>query len=559
MEESVKSLEAEVEKIKISIAPLLSFLQDLSDTKKGFHISAESKVSNLKVLTLSVKSEVISEVNNLIMVTEEHIKTELEESKTKQLEINERIHNLRRQDEHLEQMIKETQDLIVKHGNFIEVLKRETDFNKRVIDEKVGYIEFLKLEKELKNYAPLEDMLNIAAKIETLAEKTHVEFLKQSIKKVNTKLFELVPRKELDEKLSEVQEQIFKELEKKFISNYKFEKEISELLKNIHKDEDDFKALAKKVDSMYDGFRRKIGELFETLNSKPWDAEVKNLNFLLDKTVSKDELQKFKDESLEKHSKSFKSISELEKNISQFSELVERYDEIMLDKASKDDVRLLTKQLEKYVLKSTFNELNDRSIARFGTIDSQIGMLFHSEDITKSNLSTVSQKVDIIRKENFEVSNISSTLARIQETLEHKADKSDIYIIYDVMGKKEELQRLSEIEAVCRKQVLLSVGMIQSLCRTMITPGDSAGNAQKQRLDIFRSLEGLQRWIKEGTGEPSSFLAIGRSNVSLKFDTIEDGHFHPSTTKYSTRRGGRYGSVGTSPKCFKDELPALNL
>ena len=88
--------------------------------------------------------------------------------------------------------------------------------------------------------------------------------------------------------------------------------------------------------------------------------------------------------------------------------------------------------------------------------------------------------------------------------------------------------------------------------------GENINIIKKQRQDIYKMLENLQKWIKEGNGDMSSVLSIGRSNINLKTEYFEENHLGLlKTARYSRRL--RNGSLGTSPKYLKDDLPLLNL
>lgn len=557
-EDPVEMVVAEVEKIKSVLGPVLGFLQEVKDIKKGLRISAESSVSTLNLISLMIKGEVLKDVNCLITVTEDKIKLVADEAKENYRSLSDKLDSNKKQMENLSFDLKNIEDLIVRQNNFMDLFRKDIDYCKKELNDKVGYKEYIILQKSLKKYTTLEEFENVKERITELAEKTQIDLLAASMKKLALKVNECLSKKEASEKFLSLEKEIFGKLEKNFTKKEIFEDEIKLIEKRMEKIEEELRAVIKKFDMINDGFKRKIAELFGIINSKPWDSEIKRLVPQIEDSVTKAELAKFSEENFKK----FQNIERLQvdqqKRSETFALVIERYDEILLDKASKDDISQLLKKIQKCLLISTFSDFEESSEQRFSNMSSQITQLSQSSEALRNIVSTLCLKIDTFKRENSDISNISTTLSTINETLERKADKSDIFLIYDVMGKKEEISKLSEMGELYRKQVLIFVGITQALCRTLLNNGENISYIKKQRFDMYKNLENLQKWIKEGNGQPSSLLLIGRSNVNLKTEMNEDvSHGYFGTAKTSRRI--RLGSQGTSPRYFREDLPSLNL
>lgn len=557
MAEEPIDLEQEFKKLKALLNPILSFTEEIKDLKRNLHISSENSISSISIITSHIRSEIIKDLNGILSKSDEKFALFLQDYQNRQKEVSDKFSMFNRQDEHLEHMIKDTHDLIAKQGLFFDKVRKDMDIVGRELNEKVGYTEFLKLDKSLKHYAPLTELNNVKNRIEELAEKSQVELVKQSLQKTKEKVQECFTRNEALDTFDKTKKDIIKQFTETFVSLSHFNETQMENNKKSLKGEEEAKGLSKKVEMIYDGFKRKISEIFDILGNKPWDNEFKHVWQKIEDLASIEKVSKLRDEVLEINNCTIKRFTEIEGKAKNLETIILRIDEIILDKASKDDIFFLTKQLEKYSLSTTLSDLCQDLQSRFSSISSHLSSHTSALDSLKSSQYSQQQKLETIKKENFEVSNISSTLSSIQETLDRKADKSDIFLIHDIMGKKEEIFKLNEIEGICRRQVLLAVGIFQSFCRTFLTAGESTSVIKQQRLDVYKSLDGLQKWIKEGNGEPSSFLSIGRSNVNLKTDFYEEMP-HTGTARFNSRRN-RLGSVGTSPRYNKDELPLLNL
>ena len=555
---SLEAVVSEIDKIKTALSPVLNFLQEIKDMKRGLHIAAESSISTLQIISLSIKGEVMKDVISLLSTTEEKINGIAEESKDRDRVLGDKLDLNRKQGENLGFEIKNVEELIVRQNYALDIFRKDIDFAKKELNDKVGYTEFIKLQKSLKKYSTVEEVNKIKEKIEELAEKTQIDSLKKDIKKINSKLDECLPRKEAEKRFEGIENELLNKFSLIFTRKDTFESELSHIEKRFSRNEEDSKGAGKKNDMYFEGFKRKVSELFDIINSKPWDLEIKLLVPQIDNSVTKAEISKIKEDILDRISKIVKQQAEQIKKSQAHELIVERIDEILLDKASKDDILFVTKQIEKCVLLSTHKEQADFTGSRFSLVSTQINDLVSTSNAIKSILSSLSQKIETLKRENSDVSNISSTLQSINELMDRKADKSDIFLIYDVMGKKEEITKLSETEDLSRKQFLLFVGVTQTLCRTLLNNGENIAHLKKLRLDIYKTLEGLQKWIKEGNGEPSSMLAIGRSNVNLKTEMFEECPYGNFRTARTSRRI-RLGSQRNSPRYIRDDLPAIGL
>ena len=559
MEENIfKDLKEDIDKLKNSFISFQNFIQEIKDLKKTLHISADSNVSVVNILSLAIKDDVLKDMNSMIAVTDEKIHKVSEESKDYYKDTLEKIDSCKNISQNLDFEIKNAEELIVRYNSIQEIFRKDIDYCRKELNDKAGYVEIIKMQKSLKHCAKTEDIQAIKTRINELAEKTQIDSLKKETKNLNNSLADRLTKKEAEDLFENLEAEMFKKFSEAFVAKGLYFQETSIFEKKTTKDEDDIKTLFKKMEMFQEGFKRKIGELFDIVNSKPWDTEIKHMFIKVDNSVSKNELVSLKEDLLEKMSINTKKQTELMKKNETFELIIERYDEIILDKASKDDFLYLSKQIEKCLLITSYKEYSDQTANKITTINNQISQITQDYDSVRGIVSTLSHKIEIIKRKNTEVSNICATLQVINETLERKSDKSDIFMIYDIMGRKEEITKLTEIEEISRKQMLIAVSILQTLCRTFLYSGENQQNVKKQRLDIYKTLEGLQKWIKEGNGEPSTMLPNGRSNINLKTDICEESYIGHFSTAKTTRRL-RMGSQGASPRYFKDDLPAINL
>ena len=94
-------------------------------------------------------------------------------------------------------------------------------------------------------------------------------------------------------------------------------------------------------------------------------------------------------------------------------------------------------------------------------------------------------------KENIDVSLLSKTLQDLREVVNRKANKEDIYEIYDIMGRKIEIYSLAESTNVFKKQLELCAVLVLTLCKTLVKNGENPIIIKKTREELLTSLNSL--------------------------------------------------------------------
>ena len=375
MDDPITEIKSEIDKIKNLIGDITSFFNEIKDLRRNLHISAESSISVVNIIILAAKEKILKDVNGLVMITEDKLNFFTEETRENTKNLIERLENNKKHSENIEFDIKNLEELIVRQNTIMDRFRKDSETLKKDVNEKVDFLEFLKLQKSLKSYSQSDEVQDLKTKLADFAEKTSIELIKKEIKGINKKISEHSTKTEIGVKFENVEKEMMNKFYENFTSKKVFDEEIHNIDKSLNKHDDDNRAVWKKVDMITEGFKRKIAELFDIINAKPWDAEIKKISLNLDKTVSKEEIKKFFDDFASKFSKIGKNLTEIVAAQNKFESVIERYDEIFLEKASKDDFSFLSKKLEKCITISEYKDQQDSFNSKFSLINSSINEL----------------------------------------------------------------------------------------------------------------------------------------------------------------------------------------
>ena len=229
----------------------------------------------------------------------------------------------------------------------------------------------------------------------------------------------------------------------------------------------------------------------QKLAKKPWTKETLKISQSLENYSKKTEFRTLEEAVYPMISNTNKKIEQFTLKILEFEKIVQRYDEILLEKASKDDLKYIQTQLPLFTLLDDFTKSKDKTNSKLKQMDLDIESLTSFTKTLEEISSSLSTRLEHIKKENREAANISSMLSGLKEQISEKADKIDFHKLLDSMGNKEEVFRILEKLELFQKQIELGSILNQTLCRTMLSSGESYTTIVKQRNDIYRKMTGL--------------------------------------------------------------------
>lgn len=535
--------------LRLALSPLLVFVDDIKALKRSRRISEDSSITLLSLLALEIKEDVITTVRSLQMEESKKLRDVEVQLKEIQKETRDKVYDQTQQITNLEMDFHSLGDMISRQGGFIENQNKNFDSFKKDLGEKASSNELLEFKKTLKRYTPIGDFNHLSNQVIELASKSSVELIRKELINLEKRVKIYVTQEELVNVMKKNEEALKDFMNKKFLCTDKFEEEKVFTVKRFDRLEEDIQSLYQKNDALSEAIRKKLKEVIEIIKKRPWDSDVQHLQNQIDECSSKSEfrtLLNFVNPKIESFSY---TITEMNGKVFQFEKILERYDEILLEKASKDDVRQINAKLPTFALLTKLNDLNDR-IKSESVYNSQkfVEIASRAEE-QAGNISNIFQKIEAIRRDNMEVSSIASTLISFSEKLTEKADKSDIYLIYDVMGRKEDILAIKELEETAKKQFEMIVIILQSLCRTMLKGGEAPADIRKQRSHLYRNLTGLLSWINGEEPNRTRATPSCKSPLNINLKTEVDfetgGELLNSTRNY---KRFRRNVMTTSPR-----------
>lgn len=267
-----------------------------------------------------------------------------------------------------------------------------------------------------------------------------------------------------------------------------------------------------------DAFRKEFAALDKAVKKRPWKKDIEIFRMNLQEAAKIIELQKHK-ESITENLHDFKGLLEdFKLKCSNYEKVLERFDEVLLDKAAKDDVseikkiiQLLAKieevELFQGVVSNDFREVNSKleasleKFSKFEVIISQVNAAFRN-----------------FKSENKDSIQMKNSIADLMSMMDSKAEKVDLMAISENIAKREEINNMRSNLDVMHRQLELGVVIMQSAFRTLVKSADSAVTKNKQRMEVLKNTNILINWV-------GSFSSV---ELGSNLSSLQSGIFQKS-------------------------------
>ena len=533
--------------LKLLLSPLLAYLDEIALLRRSHHIPEESSISILGLLSLSIKEDLLSTLRPLHLEEQKRsdlLHTLLRES---QKETHNKFYDQTQCLTNLEMDLQNLGDLIARQGSFIETQNKTFDCIKKDMGEKASAKELLETKKLLKHYTPLSEFNVLGDQVAECATRASLDTVRKDLNSLEKRVSACVGAEEVRSAIGQACENIRKVVAEQYVSSQGFEEEKRFIETRFARAEEDLRVLFQKNEQNSEQIKKRFREAVDLIKKRPWDSDIDVLQKQVSECASRVEftaLLEYIDPKLEGFGH---SVAEAMGSVCQFEKILSRYDEILLDKASKDDVSHINLKLTSLTPINNFKELLE-NFNKFGeNAQEKFKLILERAEEQEGGVSSLYSKFEVIRRENLEVTAVASTLLGFTEKLAEKADKSDIYLIYDAMGRKEEIVSMLETDGVFKNQLEACVVILHSLCRTLLKGGESPAVTRKQRYDLYRNLTNLIAWINGEDNKESHIAQPARSPVNLRTEADLETYGDLLTSSRFLKRNRR-NTFTTSPR-----------
>ena len=366
------------------------------------------------------------------------------------------------------------------------------------------------IKAEIQTKASAEALRNLALKVEQSATRKALDDLKaevnlcatkkelgnalQKVAEVKQELSNYVRIERMDGIRKDIIDSIHRDM-RNYVRDEIFKTAIDSLKDNINQLTNRVKERENTLDRVLVELRKDINILFFQMNDEPWMIGINECKDLINTKADTKDFDIHKDAVGQMLDGFDDRLRELRKNVNEFGLVIERFDEVILDKASKQDVQLISSQLPSFAIKANLEpvlkehkeKLDDLDARSLETVSSVATLLKRSK-----NWQSTETQSKLMKKE---FSRLTDQIEDVRNSLKEKSDRADFLTLLDTISKREELNSLRESLEAHHKQLETATVLTIALTKSTLKSNESYSSKEKQRFDIYKHLSSLLRWI----------------------------------------------------------------
>ncbi|OMJ75550.1 hypothetical protein SteCoe_25284 [Stentor coeruleus] len=486
----------ELKSIKQTLSPVMSLLQDFKELKIRNRLSPESNVSVLNLLCTNIKDDIIKEVNVLNTVSKKSI-SDLENSMNNEFkEVYMKFEGFQTNLLNIDGLITQLNDNITSMRGHLNNFYDKLDKFRKELDEKAQTDDMNDIRQKCKLFAMKQDFDELRLDVYDKAELNFVDKIDKRVINLESRMKNFIEINIIDDIKTELRNQSEAYIDLNCLLKNDFGSFKDSYVSARQKAEEDFKNLVHKIDTSKKNLKDSITEVSTRLAKCPWKRDIDKLDYAISLCAKSAQLKNHEETIIPMIEKFTDQVNECIRDVGKFEIIVRRYDEILLEKASKDDIKFLKERLPFYVTIEKFRDEGNRVEEKFRWSQGEIESLHMGIKNLDGITLGLTARCDYLKKEQKDISGLICLIEDIQETLKIKADKIDFHKLIDITTSKESYDRLLSKVEIIQKQIELNSILNLTLCRTLINNGELSSSLIKKRQDLYKKFGGLVSWIK---------------------------------------------------------------
>jgi len=461
------------------VKQLVDYYQKISHGK-------EYEVSLLETLKKEIRKEVIEEVKRMKA-------SEAEETRIWQDSLQENLYRVYDQVEenktNLESVTGEYANSKAELEKLLEQCPKDhasLEEVKEQVATKAESSEMNMVLSRLNNFVTFTEFDELSEKITKLASLNELNRLKNEVNNLQSQL-KALPTTESLQKLNDSLSSYTEQLFFKCLKKEDFEEKHREILSKSDNLDNRIESFRTKTSTEIKKVNYKVDGLDRNLKSKPWKQDLSLLQNEVYTKVSFGDIADLKEFVSSKISVFGENITSFSKSIEYFEKALARFDEVILQKASKDDFKVFKQHSTNFALKEQVNsDLNELKLTISGLDSKNEENLRHIQNL-KEQLLNQPFAEQPKKNEDKNLNALVSELEEIREEVKFKADKSEVYTLADHTGNKKDVEQLKKQVEKVTINFHQSVAILAESIKTMLRKPDTLGSRNNRRLELLQN------------------------------------------------------------------------
>lgn len=431
---------------------------------------------------------------------------------------NENYSELKKVTEHLSLQLTKNNEYFNLIKNNLAAQSEKVENVQKLVVKKADLYELQAFAREVSSMTPLNTFYSFQEWTKSLAAKTEVEEVRRELGKTKEILDDKPSYEYVHNENSKIVVEAKSELNKeKGILMRKLGK-VKESQGQSH---EKIEMANNKIKQSGEILSKKISEVLESITQKPWMGDLSSITEELHKKVPRSEFDEILTTLNPKLENLLKRSQDIERDLKEYTEVLARFDEVILTKSSKEDIKVIHQMLGSFVKKQDIDPVLAEFSDKFVNIGTKLlANTKKVEDVNKeiTNYAAVSA---LLKTQTKDYGKIMDSLKNINETLRFKADKADIHGIFDIVGYRDDVMELNSGLEKLKELFTQSVMLQHEAIGTFIPSVDPQMTKNRLRTEIGKNLDIIIKRLNSHSKKTEGFSSKTReSKKRLKNLTI---------------------------------------
>ena len=381
------------------------------------------------------------------------------------------------------------------------------------LNRKADIYEVQALGKEIASMTPLTTFYQLQEWTQTLAAKADISRIDREIVSVRGLISDCPTMDQMLNEHARIIVDMKSEISKEKTA---LSAKISEVREMNAENDGKIEMTKNKIQQNNEILSKKINEVMDQVLEKPWTPEIEDLHEKLGQKAPLNEiidLRNLLEPKLEDFMEKFLEISG---DLKEYTTVMARFDEVILTKASKEDIKVMRKIMNNVVLQSALDPMLSELSDKVKSLEEMQKVQKGGMEEAKKEITTFSALLSFQKTQAKDHARILDNMKSLSEIIKNKADKADIYSIFDIMGYREDVIDLSNFVGNIKDMFHQAVVLQHEAMTTFLLSGDPPVTKNRHRTDIAKNLEGLLKKISaKPEYSPKNITSSIRSKKNL--------------------------------------------
>lgn len=356
----------------------------------------------------------------------------------------------------------------------------------KIVVKKADLFELQAFARELSTMTPLNTFYSFQEWAKNLASKSETENLLMKLNETNEILTEKPSFEYVHNENSKIVVEARSDLNKE---KGLILRKLGKVKESQSQNQEKIDMAHKKIKQSGEILSKKINEVMELITSKPWVNEFCVINEDLNKKATKSELQELMSVLSPKLDNSLNRSLDIERDLKEYTEVLARFDEVILTKSSKEDLKGVQKLMELMMKKLEIEPVLADFSEKFKIIDGKLGVQSRGIEEVSKEIASYAAVSALLKTQTKDYAKIMESLKIINEAMKHKADKADIHNIFDIVGYREDVLALNTGFERLKELFTQSVMLQHEAIGTFIPSVDPQMTKNRLRKEIGKNLD----------------------------------------------------------------------